>query len=145
MDEVVGGFGYPDFGFPGNLAYEGLHGFARLEGGHEDEAGGAAFEELFQLGAALTIHGTGARDGFDEDEPVALHVVDDEVGHLGGGVQGDAELGQVGGVEVGEFSFGVGHVGDDAAGQELGGKELDHGFDQQAPSEAGVIEIRSIR
>lgn len=44
VDEVVGGFGDPDFGFPRDLAEEGLHGFAGLEGGHKNQAGGAAFE-----------------------------------------------------------------------------------------------------
>lgn len=38
VDHVVGVFGDPDLGFPGDLRDEGLHGAAGLEGGDEDEA-----------------------------------------------------------------------------------------------------------
>ena len=72
MDHVVGVFGDPDFGFPGDVVAEGKHLAASLESGDEDEARFAASEEVFEFLAALAVNGAGAGDGFDEQEPVAL-------------------------------------------------------------------------
>lgn len=145
VDEMVGGFGDPHFGLPRDLAEEGLHGFAGFEGGDEDEAGGGAFEQLFKLGAAFAVHGAGAGDGFDEDQPISLYVVDDDIGHLGGGVQGDAELGEIRRVEVEELGLGVAQVDHHAAGCEDGREVLDHGFDQRVLAAGGECKLAASR
>lgn len=142
---MVGGFGDPDLGFPRDLAEEGLHGFTGLEGGHEDEARRGTFEQLFQLRAAFAVHRAGAGDGFDEDEPVAFHVVDDDVGHLCGGLQNDSDSCEVGGVEVEELALGVAEVDHQATGSEDGREVFDDSFDEQAPAKSRGIENRAIR
>ena len=60
VDHVVGVFGDPDFGFPGDVRDEGLHGAAVLEGGDEHEARFAAGEQVFEFLAALAVHRAGA-------------------------------------------------------------------------------------
>lgn len=62
MDHVVGVIGNPDFGFPGDVREEGLHGAPVLEGGDEDEARLAVGEEVFEFLAALAVHRAGAGD-----------------------------------------------------------------------------------
>lgn len=94
VDQVVGGFGDPDFGFPGDVREETAHGVSRREGRHEDQTGGGTSEEFFQFLATLAIDGAGARDRFDQDEPIAARVVDDDVWHLRGGGDCDAEAAQ---------------------------------------------------
>jgi len=49
MDEMVGIFCNPNFGFPGNLREEALHGSARLECRHKDKAGMATIRLHFPL------------------------------------------------------------------------------------------------
>jgi len=131
MDHVVGVFGDPDFGFPGDVRDERLHGAAVLEGGDEDEARFAAGEEVFEFLAALAIHRAGAGDGFDEQEPVLGAVVDDDIGNLGGGIQGDAESGQARGFQMDELVFGVADVEDHAAGGEGGAEVFDDSRDER--------------
>ncbi len=60
MDHVVGVIGNPDFGFPGDVREEGLHGAPVLEGGDEYEARFAAGEQVFEFLAALAVHRTDA-------------------------------------------------------------------------------------
>lgn len=72
VDHVVGVFGDPDFGFPGDVGEEGLHGAAGFEGGDKDEARLAAGEEVLEFLAALAVHRAGAGDGFDGTNTVAL-------------------------------------------------------------------------
>ena len=94
VDHVVGVFGDPDFGFPGDVRDEGLHGAAVLEGGDEHEVSFGAGEQVFEFLAAPIIHRSGSDHGLDEQEPVLGFVVDDDIGNLGGGIQGDSERGQ---------------------------------------------------
>ena len=79
MDHVVGVFGDPDLGLPGDLRDEGLHDAARLEGGDEYQAHFATCEQVFEFLPAFAIHWAGAGDGFDEQEPVLGGVVDDDM------------------------------------------------------------------
>ena len=104
---MVGVFGDPDFGFPGEVRDEGRHGAAVLEGGDEGEVSFAAGEQVFEFLAALAVHRAGAGDGFGEQEPVPGGVVDDEIGNLGGGIQGDAERGQIICIEMDKISSEV--------------------------------------
>jgi len=145
VDHVVGVFGDPDFGFPGDVRDEGLHGAAGLEGGDEDEARFAAGEEVFEFLATLAVDWGGADDGFDEQEPVLGGVVDDDIGNLGGGMQGDSERGQACGIVVGELVLGVGEVEHVAAGSEGGTELFDYRLHQQAPTVAGRIKPRAVR
>ena len=80
---------------------------------------------------ALAVNRAGAGDGFDEQKPVPLGIVDDDIGNLGGGIQGDAERGQTGGFEVDELVLGVADVEHHAAGSEGGAELLDDGFDER--------------
>ena len=66
VDHVVGVFGDPDFGFPGDVGEEALHGAAGLEGGNENKARFAAGEKVFKFLAAFAVNRAGAGDGFNE-------------------------------------------------------------------------------
>ena len=134
VDHVVGVFGNPDFGFPGDVGEEGLHGAAVLEGGDEDQARLAAGEEVLEFLAALAVHRAGAGDGFDEQEPVSFGVMDDDIRNLGGGIQGDAERGQGSGMEVGTLSFGIADAENDRAGSPAVAEYLNDGFDKHSPT-----------
>ena len=71
VDQVVWGFGDPDFGFPRDVREEAAHGVSRRECRDEDQTGGGTGEEFLQFFAAFAIDRSGARHGFDQDEPVA--------------------------------------------------------------------------
>lgn len=131
MNHVVGVFGDPDFGFPGDVGDEFLHCAAVFEGGDENGACLATGEQVFEFLATFAIHGAGTGHGFNEEEPVLGAVVDDDIGNLGGGVQGDTERGKACGFQVDEFVLSVADVEDLAAGGEGGAELLDDGLDKR--------------
>ncbi len=131
VDHVVGVFGDPDLGFPRDVRDERLHGATVLEGGDEHEARFAAGEQVLEFLAAFAVHRPGAGDGFDEQEPVLVSVVDDDIGNLGGGIQGDSERGQACGFQMDELVFGVADVEDHATGGKGGAEVLDDGLDER--------------
>lgn len=137
VDHVVGVIGDPDFGFPGDVGEEGLHGAAGFEGGDEDEARFAAGEQVLEFLAAFFIHRAGAGDGFDEQEPVSFGVMDDDIGNLGGGIQVDAERGQGFGMEVGTVSLGIADAENDRPGSPAVAENLNDGFDKHSPTTSG--------
>jgi hypothetical protein len=101
VDHVVGGLCDPDFGFPGDVVEVAEEPRPVEERGHEHQPRRGACEELFELGHALGVDGSVAGDGFDEDEPVSLFDVEDDVGHLAVLFDGDAELSETPLVEIG--------------------------------------------
>ena len=134
VDHVVGVLGDPDFGFPGDVGEEGLHCAAGFEGGHEDEASLAAGEEVLEFLPALSVHRAGAGDGFDEQEPVSFGVMDDDIGNLGGGIQGDAERCHGSGMEVDTVSLGIADAENHRTGSPAVAENLNDGFDKHSPT-----------
>ena len=72
-------------------------------------------------------------------------VVDDDIGNLGGGIQGDTERCQARGLQMDELVFGVADVEDHAAGGEGGAEVFDDGLDEQAPAKFGRVVQSAIR
>ena len=134
MDEVGGVFGEPDVGFPTDLVEVIEHDLACGEGGDEDETGGAAFEEFLEFAFALVVDGAVTGDGLDEDEPVAVFEVDDDIGHFSVGVEMDAEFLEIGDFLFGDLFTGIADVADVTARGVAGAELLDDDFDENVLS-----------
>ena len=134
VDQVVWGFGDPDFGFPGDVREETAHGVSRRERRDEDQAGGGTGEEFFQFFAALAVDWSRARHRFDQDEPVAARVEHDNVRHLRGGGDCHAELAQGFGIEMQELVLGVADVEQYGSQREAGTELFDDLLDERVLS-----------
>src|SRR5262245_39364727 len=66
VDQVVGCFGDPYLGLPGDLGQVACHLPAGRKGGYIDEAGGCTPEQPRQLVVALAVHRPVAGHGFDQ-------------------------------------------------------------------------------
>lgn len=134
VDHVVGVFGAPDVGFPGDVGEVGLHGFAVLEGGDEDQACFAACEQSLEFLASAGIHGAVVDDGLDEDEPVPGGVVEDEIGKPCVGGDGEAEGGQGFRIVMDALAFVIAEAEDDGAGIPAGAEYFDDRRHELRPS-----------
>lgn len=99
MDHVLRGLGDPDLGLPCDIADVFDKAAPIQEGRDENKARFTVSEQGFQLGQALRADWAMARDGLDQDEPVLLDEVNDQVGHLPVLFEDDAEIAEVFGIE----------------------------------------------
>ncbi len=107
VDHVVRGVCDPDFGFPSDGGVEAGKGLAVGKCGDEYETGACGGKELGQFVFSLLIDGAMGGDGFDDDEPVAFHIMNKNVGGFASGCEFDSEFCQC---EVVAENFFVGCV-----------------------------------
>lgn len=113
--------------------------------GDEDEAGAGVGEEFGELVFALLIDGAVGGDGFDDDEPIALGVVDKDIRGFAALGKDDVEFGE-GCVVADDFLVGgIAEQEDSRAADEAWGEVFDDGADEGVLAACGKLDGRSIR
>ena len=101
---------------------------------HEDERHARRGEELPKIVVALGVHGTVARDSFDQQQPSLGGMVDNDVRHLAVLVDHDVELGEPLPVVDDELLVGVAHIQDMPARSEARAEVVENPLDEDVLS-----------
>ena len=112
VNQVIGIFGDPHLFLPGDLPQETLHRTPCLKRGREHQPSLAVFEKFLQFIAAFPIHRASARDGFDQQQPLAFRVMHDNIGHLRRWRDDDAQSFEICRFKMQEFALGIVDVND---------------------------------
>ncbi len=131
MDHVLRGLGDPDLSLPGDIADVFNKAAPIQEGRNENKARFTASEQVFQLGQALRVDWAMANNGLDQDEPVLLDEVNNQVGHLPVLFEDDAETAEVFGVEECPLLPRVTDVDGPGSRSEARAELVDDQFDQR--------------
>jgi hypothetical protein len=92
---------------------------------------GTSREKRFELCVSLRVHGTVARDGFDQEEPVVHLGIDDHIRQLSVSVQRHAEPREEVHVKITVFVPSVSHVNECAPSDEPRNKLFYDGLDEK--------------
>jgi hypothetical protein len=100
VDQVRWRIGDPHLGFPRNLPKVPFHDGPVPEGSYIDQAGLRSSEQSGQLGVSLGIDRPMAGDRLYQQQPVAPHIVENNVRHFAVHIHVDTQLCQQGRIQV---------------------------------------------
>lgn len=82
VDEMTRGLSDPNLCLPGNLLKVAGHSPSAEERSDVDKRGSGVFKQIREFAVSLRIDGTVTGDSFNENKPVLVLIIDDDVRHL---------------------------------------------------------------